>query len=220
MSLNAPTIRNTLEEGLWSRNPALIGLLGLCPLLAVSNRLVDALAMGLATTTVLVASTGLISLLKRRISHAVRLPLFMLVMATMVTVSDVLMNALTPEVHRVIGLFIPLIVTNCAILGRVEAFAYRQTVPLALMDGLAMGLGFTWVICLLGGIREVLGTGELFSHAETLFGETARHWTWTMIERFEGIQLALLPAGAFLLLGLILALRNQLVTLSSKENPT
>lgn len=205
------SITRHIREGLWSKNPALVGLLGLCPLLAVSTRLVDALAMGLATTTVLTTSAGLISLLKHRIDHAVRLPLFMLVMATMVTLSDVFMNALIPDIHRVIGLFIPLIVTNCAILGRIEACAYRQAVPVALWDGFFMGLGFSWVICLLAALREILGTGQLFRHAETLFGQVAKDWSLTLIAPFEGMQMAVLPAGAFVLLGLLLALRNWLL---------
>jgi electron transport complex protein RnfE len=208
------------EEGLWSRNPALVGLLGLCPLLAVSTNFVNALALGVATTAVLWASSGLISLLKHRIADTVRLPLFMIVLASMVTIADFVMEALIPDIHRVIGLFIPLIVTNCAILGRIEAFAYRQSVSLSLADGLFMGLGFTWVICLLGGIREILGTGGLFEHADQLFGEAARNWTIHFLEDYVGFQVALLPAGAFLLLGLLLALKNWLTASRSSKSST
>ncbi len=206
------TMKTIAEEGLWSRNPALVGLLGLCPLLAVSTNFVNALALGAATTVVLWASSGLISLLKHRIANAVRLPLFMIVLAAMVTIIDFMMEAIIPDIHAVIGLFIPLIVTNCAILGRIEAFAYRQPVALSLADGLFMGIGFTWVICLLGGIREILGTGGLFQHAEQLFGKSANDWALTFFRDYAGFQVALLPAGAFLLLGLLLALRNWLTT--------
>lgn len=212
MNLRSETLKTLAEEGLWSRNPALVGMLGLCPLLAVSTNFVNALTLGVATTAVLWASSGLISLLKHRIANAVRLPLFMIVLASMVTIADFVMEALIPDIHAVIGLFIPLIVTNCAILGRIEAFAYRQPVPLSLADGLFMGLGFTWVICLLGAIREILGTGELFRHAEQLFGMSARDWTLTFFKDYAGFQVASLPAGAFLLLGLLLALRNWLTS--------
>lgn len=205
-------IHSLAEEGLWSRNPALVGLLGLCPLLAVSTNFINSLALGIATTTVLWASSGLISLLKHRIAGSVRLPLFMIVLASMVTMADFVMEAIIPDIHSVIGLFIPLIVTNCAILGRIEAFAYRQKVSHAMADGLFMGLGFTWVICLLGALREILGTGALFQHAEQLFGATAKTWKLTFIQDTLGFQVALLPAGAFLLLGLLLALRNWLIT--------
>ena len=130
MEKQTDTLKALAEEGLWSKNPALVGLLGLCPLLAVSTNFVNALVLGVATTLVLWASSGLISLLKHRISATVRLPLFMIVLASMVTIADLVMEAVIPDIHRVIGLFIPLIVTNCAILGRIEAFAYRQNVSL------------------------------------------------------------------------------------------
>ncbi|MEY4685412.1 MAG: hypothetical protein RLZ25_1871 [Pseudomonadota bacterium] len=208
MDVRPETLKSLAAEGLWSRNPALVGLLGLCPLLAVSTNFVNALALGVATTAVLWASSGLISLLKDRIASAVRLPLFMIVLASMVTIADFVMEAAIPEIHQIIGLFIPLIVTNCAILGRIEAFAYRQNVSLSLADGLFMGLGFTWVICLLGATREILGTGGLFQHADQLFGKAASDWTLTLFKDYAGFQVALLPAGAFLLLGLLLALRN------------
>lgn len=211
VDVSSEKLKTLAEEGLWSRNPALVGLLGLCPLLAVSTNFVNALALGAATTGVLWASSGLISLLRHRIANTVRLPLFMIVLASMVTLADFLMEAMIPDIHAVIGLFIPLIVTNCAILGRIEAFAYRQSVSLSLADGLFMGLGFTWVICLLGATREILGTGGLFQNAEQLFGQSASDWSLTFFKDYPGFQVALLPAGAFLLLGLLLALRNWLM---------
>ena len=218
MDVTSEKLKTLAEEGLWSRNPALVGLLGLCPLLAVSTNFVNALALGAATTAVLWASSGLISLLKHRIANTVRLPLFMIILASMVTLADFLMEALIPDIHAVIGLFIPLIVTNCAILGRIEAFAYRQSVSLSLADGLFMGLGFTWVICLLGATREILGTGGLFQNAEQLFGQSASDWSLTFFKDYPGFQVALLPAGAFLLLGLLLALRNWLMAQRRSES--
>lgn len=218
VDVTSEKLKTLAEEGLWSRNPALVGLLGLCPLLAVSTNFVNALALGAATTAVLWASSGLISLLKHRIANTVRLPLFMIILASMVTLADFLMEALIPDIHAVIGLFIPLIVTNCAILGRIEAFAYRQSVSLSLADGLFMGLGFTWVICLLGATREILGTGGLFQNAEQLFGQSASDWSLTFFKDYPGFQVALLPAGAFLLLGLLLALRNWLMAQRRSES--
>lgn len=218
VDVSSEKLKTLAEEGLWSRNPALVGLLGLCPLLAVSTNFVNALALGAATTAVLWASSGLISLLKHRIANTVRLPLFMIILASMVTLADFLMEALIPDIHAVIGLFIPLIVTNCAILGRIEAFAYRQSVSLSLADGLFMGLGFTWVICLLGATREILGTGGLFQNAEQLFGQSASDWSLTFFKDYPGFQVALLPAGAFLLLGLLLALRNWLMAQRRSES--
>lgn len=198
------------REGLWTRNQALVALLGLCPLLAVSTSLVNGLALGLATTSTLVMSNGLVSALRHRIARTARLPLFVLIIAVIVTAVDLAMNAWFHELHRLLGLFIPLIVTNCAILGRAEAYASRQPLPLALADGLFMGLGFTGVIALLGGLREIIGTGRLLSGAEQLFGPAASHWTLTLVPDYGGFLLALLPPGAFIGLGCLIALKNGL----------
>jgi len=198
------------REGLWTRNQALVALLGLCPLLAVSTSLVNGLALGLATTSTLVVSNGLVSALRQRIAREARLPLFVLIIAAIVTAIDLAMNAWFHELHRILGLFIPLIVTNCAILGRAEAFASRQPLPLALADGLFMGLGFAGVIALLGGLREIIGTGRLLGGAEQLFGPVAAHWTLTLVPDYGGFLLALLPPGAFIGLGCLIALKNGL----------
>lgn len=198
------------REGLWTRNQALVALLGLCPLLAVSTSLVNGLALGLATTSTLVVANGLVSALRHRIAREARLPLFVLIIAAIVTAIDLAMNAWFHELHRILGLFIPLIVTNCAILGRAEAFASRQPLPLALADGLFMGLGFTGVIALLGGVREIIGTGRLMAGAEQLFGPVAAHWTLTLVPDYNGFLLALLPPGAFIGLGCLIALKNGL----------
>lgn len=196
------------REGLWSSNQALVALLGLCPLLAVSATLINGLALGLATTSTLVLSSGLVSALRHRIAPEARLPLFVLIIAAIVTVIDLAMNAWFHELHGTLGLFIPLIVTNCAILGRAEAFASRQAVPRALADGFFMGLGFTLVIVLLGGLREVVGTGRLLAGSERLFGPVAANWTVEIVPDYGGFLLALLPPGAFIGLGLLIALKN------------
>ncbi|MEI6354551.1 MAG: electron transport complex subunit RsxE [Methylococcus sp.] len=207
------------HEGLWSHNPALVSLLGLCPLLALSTSLVHALTLGLATSFVLITANGLISGLRHHLVQAARLPLFMFIMAAMVTAVDLLLKALIPELHEIIGLFIPLIVTNCQILARAEAFASRQPIPLALMDGAFMGLGFTGVMVLLGSIREILGSGHLLGQAEQLFGEAAKTWSVTVIANVDGFLLALLPPGAFLTLGCLIAGRNLIMTRRTHQQP-
>ncbi len=208
--MNPPekTCLDLAREGLWTQNQALVALLGLCPLLAVSTSFINGLALGLATSFTLVLSNGLISRLRFLIAREARLPLFVLLIASIVTAIDLSMNAWFHELHGTLGLFIPLIVTNCAILGRAEAFASRQPVLQALADGLFMGLGFTLVIALLGGLREIIGTGRLFSGAEHLFGPTAAGWVLDIFPGHEGLLLALLPPGAFFGLGMMIAVKN------------
>ncbi len=197
-----------IREGLWKNNPALVQLLGLCPLLAVSNTVINGLGLGLATILTLVASNGLVSLLRKQIPDEARLPVFVLIIASIVTIIELLMNAWFHELYLILGIFIPLIVTNCAITGRAEAFAARNPVGPALVDGLMMGIGFTAVLVLLGAIREVIGQGTLFSEAHLMFGESARHLTIIIIDDYRGFLMALLPPGAFIGLGLIVALKN------------
>ncbi|MBL1319931.1 MAG: electron transport complex subunit E [Methylophaga sp.] len=200
--------RPIIRDGLWKNNPALVQLLGLCPLLAVSNTVINGLGLGLATILTLVASNGLVSLLRKHIPDEVRLPIFMLIIASIVTIIELSMNAWFYELYLILGIFIPLIVTNCAIIGRVEAFGSRNPVGPALIDGLMMGLGFTAVLVLLGAMRELIGLGTLFSEAHLMFGESARNLTITVFEDYRGFLLALLPPGAFIGLGLIVALKN------------
>ncbi|PHS33423.1 MAG: electron transport complex subunit RsxE [Methylophaga sp.] len=197
-----------IRDGLWKNNPALVQLLGLCPLLAVSNTVINGLGLGLATILTLVASNGLISLLRKHIPDEARLPVFVLIIASIVTIIELSMNAWFHELYLILGIFIPLIVTNCAITGRAEAFASRNPVGPALVDGLMMGIGFTAVLVLLGAMREVIGLGTLFSEAHLMFGEAARNLTITVFEDYRGFLLALLPPGAFIGLGLIVALKN------------
>ena len=200
--------RPIIQDGLWKNNPALVQLLGLCPLLAVSNTVINGLGLGLATILTLVASNGTVSLLRRHIPDEARLPVFVLIIASIVTIIELLMNAWFHELYLILGIFIPLIVTNCAITGRAEAFASRNPVGPALVDGLMMGLGFTAVLVLLGAMREVIGMGTLLSEAHLMFGEAARNMTITVFEDYRGFLLALLPPGAFIGLGLIVALKN------------
>ena len=197
-----------IREGLWKNNPALVQLLGLCPLLAVSNTVINGLGLGLATIATLVASNGLVSLLRKQIPDEARLPVFMLIIASIVTIIELSMNAWFHELYLILGIFIPLIVTNCAITGRAEAFAARNPVGPSLVDGFMMGLGFTAVLVLLGAMRELIGLGTLFSEAHLMFGEAARGFTIVVFEDYRGFLMALLPPGAFIGLGLIVALKN------------
>ncbi len=195
-------------EGLWHNNPGLVQLLGLCPLLAVSATVINGLGLGLATTLTLVVSNITVSLIRNWVRPEVRIPVFVLVIASIVTGIELAMNAYFHELYNILGIFIPLIVTNCAIIGRAEAFASKNTVDRAFIDGLAMGLGFTLVLVLLGATRELLGSGTLLSQAHLMFGEAARNMTLTVIDDYRGFLLAILPPGAFIGLGMLLAIKN------------
>ncbi|MCG7937381.1 MAG: electron transport complex subunit E [Candidatus Thiodiazotropha lotti] len=202
--------RRITKDGLWDNNIVFSQALGLCPLLAVTGTATNGLGMGLATTVVMVASGLLISLLRGIITPQVRIPVFVLIIAVLVTLVDMSMNAWVHDLHKVLGLFIPLIVTNCAILGRAESFASRNTVMKSMYDGLMMGIGFTFALVLLGAAREILGSGTLFSNAVQLLGSWARFIEITLIEDYKGFLLIILPPGGFLVLGFILALKRLL----------
>lgn len=197
-------------NGLWSNNIGLVQLLGLCPLLAVSSTVVNALGLGLATTLVLLASNVSVSLIRNLVRPEIRIPAFMMIIASFVTAIDLAMQGWLFELHKVLGIFIPLIVTNCAVLGRAEAYASRTTVDRAAMDGFMMGLGFTLVLVLLGALREVVGQGTLLANAHLMFGETAHNWKIVLIGDYRGFLLAILPPGAFLGLGLLIAVKNMI----------
>ena len=181
--------RSIITDGLWSNNQALVALLGLCPLLAVTNTAINGLGLGLATTVVITASNGTVSMIRNLVRPEVRLPVFVLVIASFVTAIELSMNAYFHELHKVLGIFIPLIVTNCAIIGRAEAFASKNSLPRSLVDGLSIGIGFTLVLLTLGGIREFVGQGTLFDQAHLMFGEAARGLTIKLGENFPGMHL-------------------------------
>lgn len=195
-------------QGLWKNNIGFVQLLGLCPLLATSSTVINALGLGLATTLVLFASNTTVSLIRNAVKPEIRIPAFMMIIASFVTAIDLAMNAWLHDLHKVLGIFIPLIVTNCAILGRAEAYASRTTVDRAALDGVMMGLGFTFALLSLGALREVIGQGTLLANAHLMFGEAARGWTITLISDYRGFLLAILPPGAFLGLGLLIAMKN------------
>ncbi len=205
------------RNGLWSNNQALVALLGLCPLLAVTNNVVNAISLGLATTFVLIASNVTVSLFRNHIRKEVRIPIFVLLIASFVTIVDLIMQSFFYDMYLILGIFVPLIVTNCAILGRAEAFASKNTWDKSMLDGLMMGLGFTAVLVLLGAMREILGNGTLFDQADLLFGEFGVSLTMTFFDDYQGSLIALLPPGAFIGLGLIVALKN---LVDSKQKTT
>lgn len=206
-------------QGLWTNNGALVQLLGLCPLLAISNSAVNAFGLGLATILVLVASNLAVSSIRQYIQPAIRLPVFVLIIASFTTCAELIMQAFTYELYQSLGIFIPLIVTNCIILGRAEAFASRNPPFVALLDGFMTGLGFALVLFLLGCLRELFGTGQVFANMELLL-PFASNWTLSLGENYPGFLLAILPPGAFIFMGLLIALKNSLdQRISSDHNP-
>ena len=202
------TVSEVAKNGLWTNNPALVQLLGLCPLLAVTGTVVNALGLGIATLAVLIGSNTIVSLIRNHVSDAVRLPVFVIIIAAFVTCAELLMKAYTYELYQILGIFIPLIVTNCAILGRAEAFASKQTVTMAAFDGLMMGLGFLFVLVLLGAIRELLGQGTLLVDMHLLFGAAAADWVMRPFGDNYSLLIVVLPPGAFLVTGFLIAIKN------------
>ncbi|HAI68196.1 MAG TPA: electron transport complex subunit RsxE [Gammaproteobacteria bacterium] len=197
-----------IREGLWHNNPGFVQLLGLCPLLAVTGTVINGLGLGIATTLILISSNVTVSLIRNIVPNEIRIPVFVLVIASFVTAVEMIIKAFYYDLYLALGIFIPLIVTNCSVIGRAEAFASKHPVDKALLDGLMMGIGFTIALVLLGGLRELLGYGTLFAQADVLFGEIAQGMTITLIEDYQGFLLAILPPGAFFGLALLIALKN------------
>jgi electron transport complex protein RnfE len=200
--------QSIVKNGLWENNPGLVQLLGLCPLLAVTASTINGLGLGLATLATLITTNVVVSLIRHLIRPEVRIPVFVMVIAATVTAIDLLLNAFFHDLHMILGIFIPLIVTNCVIIGRAEAFASKHTVSRAFADGFSMGLGFTVVLVILGTIREALGRGTILAQAELMFGDSARALKITLSDDYAGFLLAILPPGAFLAMGLLIALKN------------
>ena len=196
--------RKIAKEGIWHNNIVFSQNLALCPLLAVTGTATNGLGMGLATLVVITASNGLISLCRHLIPAEIRIPIFVLLIATLVTLVDFLMNAWAHELYKVLGLFIALIVTNCALLGRAESFAYKQPVKESLWDGFMMGLGFLLVLVALGAAREISATGLLFTNASLLLGESFKFLEVTVIDDYHGFLLMALPPGGFIMLAFII----------------
>jgi electron transport complex protein RnfE len=193
------------RDGLWDNNIVFAQILGMCPTMAVTSSATNGLGMGLATTAVLTAANALVSAGRTLISPDVRIPVYIVLIASLVTLVDVSLNAFAHDLYKVLGLYIALIVANCAVLGRAEAFAGKAAVGPATMDGLMMGLGFTFALTLIGGIREVIGAGTLFANAHLLLGSAFAFLETTVIPGYKGYLLMILPPGGFLVLGFLLA---------------
>ena len=200
--------RELAWQGLWKNNPGLVQLLGLCPLLAVTSTITNALGLGVATLLVLVCSNATVSAIRQWVPKEIRIPIFVLIIAAFVTCVQLIMNAFTYGLYQSLGIFLPLIVTNCAIIGRAEAYASKNPVKQASFDGLMMGIGFMTVLLVLGSVREILGQGTLFDGADLLLGQ------WAAVLRIEVYQvdsqflLAILPPGAFITMGFLIAIKN------------
>ena len=197
-----------VRDGLWNNNQSLVALLGMCPLLATTTSAINGLGMGIATTAVLTMSNVVVSLIRHLVRPEIRLPVFVLIIASFVTAVDLSMQAWFFELYKVLGIFIPLIVVNCIIIGRAEAFAVKNSVPRAAVDGLAMGVGMTLVLMVLGGLREFVGQGTLFAQGDLMLGSFGKALMLSLGADFQGAILAILPPGAFIFLGLLIALKN------------
>lgn len=202
------TSSEIIRDGLWNNNPALVQVLGLCPLLAVTSTVVNAMGLGLATLMVLMGSNLAVSLIRNFVGESVRLPAFVMIIASFVTCAELLMQAFTYELYQILGIFIPLIVTNCTILGRADAFASKNRPGPAVLDGAMMGLGFLAVLIVLGGMRELIGQGTLFADMNLLLGPMAADWVVRPFENYPDMLFMVLPPGAFVGLGLLIALKN------------
>lgn len=212
--------RTTFTQGVWTNNPALVQLLGLCPLLAVSNTAINGIALGIATIATLVVSNTLVSATRRWLLHDIRIPVFVLLIAGIVTTIGMAMNAWSHALYLELGIFIPLIITNCAILARAEAFASKNNVVNSAIDGFVMGCGFALALVALGCIREVIGSGSLFSNANLLFTDLSHNQGIAILDNYRGLLVAILPPGAFILLGLLIAAKNILHNIPTGKSIT
>jgi electron transport complex protein RnfE len=206
--MSDPTYKDILFNGIWKQNTGLVQLLGLCPLLAVSSTLVNGVSLGLATALVMTLSGAAVSPIRNYIPNEIRIPVYILIVAVLVTVVQYLMNAYMYGLYVVLGIFIPLIVTNCIVLARVEAFAAKNPIGHAALDGFAMGLGLTLVLGVLGGLREIIGKGTLFSGIDLALGDWAHGWVLHVIPDYKGFLVAILPPGAFIGLAFLIAAKN------------
>ena len=200
--------RQIIKDGLWHQNVVFSQMLGMCPAMAVTTSGTNGLGMGLATMAVLVCSNMIIAAIRDFISPQVRIPVYIVLIATLVTIVDMSLNAWMHDLYRVLGLFIALIVVNCAVLGRAEAFASRNSVLASALDGLVMGLGFTLALTLIGLIRELIGAGTLFSQASLLLGPNFAFLETTVLPDYGGVLMMILPPAGFLVLGLLLAAKQ------------
>lgn len=218
MKIN-PEYKEIAWQGLWKNNPGIVQLLGLCPLLAVTSTFANALGLGIATLLVLICSNATVSAVRLWVPKEVRIPIFVLIIATFVSCVQLLMNAYTYGIYQSLGIFLPLIVTNCAIIGRAEAYASKNPVKQASFDGLMMGLGFALVLLIIGAIREILGQGTLFDGAHLLLGDWATSLRIEVFKTDSKFLLAILPPGAFIVMGFLIAMKNAIDTYVEQKQP-
>lgn len=209
-SADSPGFGAIMRDGLWDNNVVLGQMLGMCPVMAVTSSATNGLGMGLATMAVLIVSNVLIASVRDWVSPTVRIPIFIALIASLVTLVDMVLNAWMHDLYKVLGIFIALIVVNCAVLGRAEAFASRNTVMASAFDGLAMGLGFTLALVVMGGIREILGAGTLFANAHLMLGPHFAFLEMRVLPETASALFMILPPGGFLTLGLLIAARRRI----------
>jgi electron transport complex protein RnfE len=202
--------KEIIWNGLWKNNAGIVALLGLCPLLAVSSTVVNGIGLGLATAMVMAFSNGTVSLIRNLVPHEIRIPVFILIIAVLVTIIQLVMNAYMQPLYLVLGIFVPLIVVNCNVLGRAESFASKNPLLPSVVDGFMVGFGLTLTLAVLGGLREVFGKGTLLSGIDLALGESAKSLVITVFPDYHGFLLAILPPGAFIGLGVMIALKNYL----------
>lgn len=202
--------KEIIRNGLWDQNVVFSQILGMCPTMALTSSATNGLGMGLATTAVLVVANMAVSSIRSVVTEQVRIPVFIVIIATIVTLVDLGLNAWLHDLHKVLGLYIPLIVANCAILGRSEAFACKHGIIPSALDGLFMGLGFTFALTSIGIVREIIGSGTVFSQASLLLGPHFAFLETHVIPNYGGTLMMILPPGGFLTLGLLLAVRRKL----------
>lgn len=213
----AAQYKTIVKDGLWENNGVFAMLLGMCPAMAMTGTATNALGMGLATAAVMAASSMLVGMFRNQITQEVRIPVFILVIAAMTTLVDLFMNAWMHELYKVLGMFIPLIVSNCLPLARLEAFAAKNSTMPSLADGTFMGLGFTVALTMIGAVREIVGSGTLFADASLLFGPGFKFMELRLLPEDTGIMMMILPPGGFLALGLLVVGKRILDVRAGKE---
>ncbi|WP_410014916.1 electron transport complex subunit E [Sodalis sp. C49] len=219
MSENSqPQLRDILTSGIWTNNVTFVQILGLCPLMAITTTATNGLGLGLMTAMVLACSNFIVSALRKVTPNQIRIPVYISIIASLVTILDLTMNAWMHDLHKVMGLFIPLIVANCALLGRAEAFAAHHKILPAALDGLATGLGFTLGLTSVGAVREILGSGTLFSGAALLLGPHFHFLELHLLPGYRGFLLMLLPPGGFVVMGMLLSGIRLVKRLTSRES--
>lgn len=215
--MSAVNYKEIIWNGIWKNNAGIVALLGLCPLLAVSSTVVNGLGLGLATAIVMAFSNAAVSIVRSWVPNEIRIPVFILIIAVLVTIIQLVMNAYMQPLYLVLGIFVPLIVVNCNVLGRAETFASKNPVMPSIVDGFMVGFGLTLTLGVLGALRELFGKGTLFSGIDLALGEAAKGLVITVFPDYQGFLFAILPPGAFLGLGLMIAGKNWLDQRASRK---